>query len=129
MVTSSVDVLPTLLWLSNQAIPDWCEGSILPGFGVKIDPKLITYSMDAKGGSAFDNLSPITIAMYQENFKLIYYKGYGSAGFPYFDGLFELYNLKNDPEELYNLINVEHGMAQQMQEHLLNAYKIANQPQ
>ena len=126
-VTNSVDLLPTLLNISGLEIPTWSEGKPLPGFGGEPDNSRFTFSMDAKGASAFGDLSPITIAMYQDDYKIIYYKGYGKENSPYKEGLFELYNLKEDPEELHDLTNTEPVIAKKMQELLLEAYNKANQ--
>jgi arylsulfatase A-like enzyme len=127
-VTNSVDLIPTILNISSLEIPDWCEGEILPGMGGVTSNERPTFSMDAKKASAFGDLSPITIAMHQGDYKIIYYKGYEEKDSPYNKGLFELYNLRDDPEELHNLINTEQAIAQQMQEQLLEAYHTANQP-
>jgi len=126
-VTNSVDMLSTFLNISGVDVPQWNEGRPLPGFGGDADSTRLTFSMDAKGSSAFGDLSPITIAMYQGDYKIIYYKGYGGATSPY-NSLFELYNLKDDPEELQDLIADEKSVAQQMKELLLDAYQTANQP-
>jgi len=127
-VTNSVDLVPTILNISGLEIPDWCEGELLPGMGGAASDNRLTFSMDAKKASAFGKLSPITIAMHQGDYKIIYYKGYEEKDSPYNQGLFELYNLKDDPEELHNLINTEKATAQQMQERLLGAYNTVNQP-
>ena len=127
-VTNSVDLLPTLLALSGLEVPGWCEGEILPGYGSEQDDERITFSMDIKRGSAFGPLNPITLAMYQGDYKLIYYQGYQGEGSPYYGGLFELYNLKDDPEELQDLIEDETTIGQQMKDRLLEAYNRANQP-
>ena len=127
-VTNSVDLLPTLLNNSNFEIPAWAEGKLLPGFGGEPDNSRLTFSMDAKEASAFGDLSPITIAMYQGDYKIIYYKGYGEKDSPYNEGLFELYNIKIDPEELQDLNIDEPVVAKKMQELLLEAYNKANQP-
>jgi len=126
-VTNSVDLVPTILNISGFESPDWCEGEVLPGYGGQPDDTRATFSMDIKLASAFGDLSPITIAMHQGDYKIIYYKGYGTKDSPYNKGLFELYNLKDDPEEMDDLINIETAIAQQMQEHLLEAYRSANQ--
>jgi arylsulfatase A-like enzyme len=127
-VTNSVDLLPTLLALSGLEVPDWCEGQVLPGYGGEQDNQRVTFSMDIKRGSAFGPLNPITLAMYQGDYKLIYYHGYRGEGSPYHSGLFELYNLKDDPEELHDLIEDERTIVQHMKNHLLDAYQHANQP-
>jgi arylsulfatase A-like enzyme len=126
--TNSVDLLPTLLHISGLDIPNWCEGEILPGYKIETDHQRITFSMDLKHSSAFGYLSPITLAMYQGDYKIIHYKGYGREGDAFHDGLFELYNLKEDPEEMNNLIEEEKVIAKKMQDNLLEAYNRANGP-
>ena len=127
-VTNSIDLLPTLLQISNIAPPAWCEGEILPGYGDNTDNSRATFSMDIKRGSAFGYLSPITVAMYQGDYKLIYYKGYNKEGSPFHEGFFELYDFKKDPEELNNLIKKEKVIANQMRELLLETYNTVNIP-
>jgi hypothetical protein len=114
--------------ISGVEVPDWAEGKLLPGFGDAIEDTRISFSMDAKDSPAFGSFSPVTIAMYQGDYKMIYYKGYGGENSPYGKGLFELYNLKEDPKELKDLINDETVIAKQMQEHLLDAYIKSDQP-
>jgi len=128
--TNSVDVLPTLLDLCDYDIPAWCEGSILPGFDAHsgVDSQRVTFSVDAKTNSAFGRLSAISIAMRRENFKLIYYKGYNDSNTPYHDGVFELYNLENDLEEMNDLVNFETSTAHELRELLPAAYAVGGRP-
>ena len=127
-VTNSVDLLPTLLDISGIKIPAWCEGERLPGYGGVLNDNRLAFSMDAKKASAFGELSPITVAMYQGNYKIIHYKGYGGGNSPYNKGLFELFNLTENPEELHDLVDHEKVIAKQMQGLLLEAYHKASQP-
>jgi arylsulfatase A-like enzyme len=124
--TNSIDLLPTLMHIAELDVPEWCEGDVLPGYGLLLDKQRTTFSMDAKQGAAFGDLHPISVAMYQGNYKLIYYKGYGEENSPYRDGLFELYDFKEDPEEMNNLIEEEKIVARQMREYLLSSYRTAN---
>jgi len=126
--TNSIDLLPTILKIFEIKIPDWCEGNVLPGFSEVIDNHRLTFSMDTKHSSAFGDLKPISIAMYRGDYKLIYYKGYGEEQSEYYKGAFEFYNLKDDPEEMNNLINDESNTARQLKELLIAAYNTANQP-
>ncbi len=126
-VTNSIDVLPTLLDAAGYEVPDWCEGRILPGFVRTLgeQPERVSFSMDAKNSSAFKDLPTISIAMRRGNFKLIYYVGYNAENDPYHDGVFELYNLEDDPEELNDLINEKLPMVHEMKSQLLSAYELA----
>jgi arylsulfatase A-like enzyme len=120
--TNSVDVLPTLLHLSNQPIPSWCEGTLLPGLGGDYDSQRNTFSMDAKLNPAFAPLKTATIAMRKGPYKLIHYMGYGKG---YADA-YELYNLEDDLEEMNNLRTSEAVIASQMKAELLEALNEAN---
>lgn len=95
--TNSVDVLPTLLHLTGHPVPEWCEGTLLPGLGGKEDQQRSSFSIEAKFNSAFAPLSKASVAMRKGQHKLIYYKGYNNSD------SFELYDTANDPEELQNL--------------------------
>ncbi len=128
-VTNSVDVLPTLLSISGREIPDWCEGEVLPGFGREVRDlqTRATFTVEAKYSSAFGTLPTISIAMRRGNFKMIYYKGYNDIADPYYEGVFEMYNLAEDPEELNDLVNVELSLARDMKDELLSAYDSSKQ--
>ncbi len=120
--TSAVDVLPTLLNLTGQPIPERCEGMILPTFpGAPADhASRPVYAVEGKLSSSFAPLGKSTLAVFQGPYKLIRYTGYKRAA-P--EGTFELFNVANDPEELENLVDVEKSVAQEMKEHL--AQKVA----
>jgi arylsulfatase A-like enzyme len=95
--TNAVDVLPTLLHVTGHPVPEWCEGSLLPGLGGKDDAERGTFSVEAKTNPAFAPLDQLSIAMRKGSYKLIHYKGYNLPD------SFELYDTKNDPQELDNL--------------------------
>jgi len=120
--TNSVDVLPTLLHLSDVPIPDWCEGTVLPGLGGTYDPQRSTFSIEAKLNPAFAPLKIATIAMRKGAYKLIHYLGYGEK----YDDAYELYNLDNDIEEVNNLYASEAVIASKMKAELLEALNAAN---
>jgi len=120
--TNSVDVLPTLLHLSDVPIPDWCEGTVLPGLGGTYDPQRSTFSIEAKLNPAFAPLKIATIAMRKGAYKLIHYLGYGEK----YDDAYELYNLENDIEEMNDLYTNETVIASQMKAELLGALNASN---
>ncbi len=129
--TNSVDVLPTLLHLANQPIPDWCEGALLPGLGGEYDPQRATFSVEAKLNPAFAPLKVATIAMRKGPYKLIHYLGYsgqiGQENYPpQFADAYELYNLEEDLEEMNDLYSKETTIATQMKSELLDALHRAN---
>lgn len=118
--TNSVDVVPTLLHVTNQKIPDWCEGQILPGLGGVEDPARTTFTVEAKSNTAFAPLSHATIAMRKGQYKLICYVGYGEQNF------YELYDHENDLEELHDLYPQQPLIAKAMREELLDKLSEVN---
>jgi arylsulfatase len=132
--TNNVDLLPTLLRITGHNVPEWCEGGLLPGFGGKEDFERAVFSMDAKENAPNGKLTTVSIAMRKGRYKLIYYKGYTSyRGFPndlsYNQGVFELYDLENDPEELSDILADSKSIAPSLQEELLDSYnKFSQKP-
>ncbi|HEY9153125.1 MAG TPA: sulfatase-like hydrolase/transferase [Anaerolineales bacterium] len=120
--TNSVDVLPTLLHLANQPVPNWSEGTLLPGLGGTYDPQRSTFSIDAKLNPAFAPFKIATIAMRKGAYKLIHYLGYGGE----YEDAYELYNLERDIEEMNNLYASETAIALQMKAELLESLYIVN---
>jgi arylsulfatase A-like enzyme len=120
--TSTVDVLPSLLHLAGLPIPDWCDGAVLPGIGGQEDGSRQIYSVEAKSNSVFGALKKTSIAMYQENFKLIRYLGYAGS-----KGNVEFYDLKNDPQEMEDL-STTHPMVKEMLSVLEEKLEVVNQP-
>lgn len=121
--TSAVDLLPTLCEISQQSIPDWVEGEILPGFrqGV-LDPQRPVFSVEAKKNSKFAPLTTATLAMIKWPYKLIHYLGYEEL-----PDSFELYNLAEDPEELEDLYQSAAEIAEDLQSQLLEKLEEVNQ--
>jgi arylsulfatase A-like enzyme len=101
--TSCVDVLPTLLKITGASLPDWLEGTPLPGFGEEAVSGQPVFAMEAKQNSSFKPLTRATFAMLKGDYKLIWYLGY-----PGYEDVYELYNLKTDSEELLDL-SQSHG--------------------
>lgn len=119
-LTSSVDLLPTLLQSMNQPVPDWCEGQILPGFEATGPDRTVTdslrriYAMELKENAQYAPLTKGTFVLFKEGYKLIHYQGYQEK----LEDKDELYNLVNDPEELDNRANVEKPLAREMRQEL-----------
>lgn len=120
--TSAIDLIPTLLHLSNKPQPDWLEGKLLPPYDTAPDPLRPIFSMAGtynNGIGLFDNG---TIMVRKGNYKLTYFFG-NKKRYKKLNGeeLFELYDLKNDPEELDNLYEKQPQTAQQMRETMFAA--------
>ena len=107
--TSCVDVLPTLLHLTDHPIPGGLEGDILPPYrNTEIDPNRGVYALRAK--LIRDSWGPLTsgtMMMVKDRMKAIRYFGYRDAyDFELYmesDPYYEIYNLEDDPEEMSNL--------------------------
>jgi len=121
--TSNIDLYPTVLSLLDKAIPSDVDGRLLPGFGGEEDPTRSLYAMFSPKSSAFAPLQKGTFALLQGQHKLIYYKGYEE-----YPEAFELYDLREDPDELDDLFERDRVTANQMKAQLLNALEDADAP-
>jgi arylsulfatase A-like enzyme len=121
--TSNVDILPTILSNAGKEIPEAVEGQVLAGFGGNEDKERPIFSMAAWQNSAFLPLTKAAFAMRKGAYKLIVYLGYG--GDP---GLFELYDVRNDPEELQELSKTETSVFSAMKEEFFTRLAEANRP-
>ena len=59
-------------------------------------------------------LQKATFAMIKGDYKLIYYRGYEG-----YDNVFELYNLRQDPEELEDIFRTRTEIASELKRELL----------
>jgi len=108
--TSCVDLLPTLLHLTGQPVPGWCEGQLLPELGGGRDADRVVFSVEAKENAMNRPLTKATVAMIRGTYKLIHYVGYRD-----YEEEYELYDLENDPEELEDLYSPTNPVATDMQ--------------
>jgi arylsulfatase A-like enzyme len=120
--TSCVDLIPTLLHLSDQTIPDWCEGNVMPPF--KQDSNLNTiFSVEAKSNPKYAPLTKATFSVLRDDYKLIHYTGYG-GNVPEF----ELFDVANDPEELEDLFASRKLVSAELIDLLRSKIVTVNQP-
>jgi arylsulfatase A-like enzyme len=115
--TTSIDLLPTLLKITGNKIPEDYEGSILPTFegcNDEIFNKRAIFALEAKQSPKFGIINKATLAMLKNSYKLIHYFGYDEVK----DG-YELYDLENDPEELENLYFSQTAIAIDLKNELL----------
>jgi arylsulfatase A-like enzyme len=122
--TSNVDILPTILSMAGKEIPEAVEGAILPGFGGNENEERPIFSMAAWQNSAFLPITKAALAMRKGAYKLIVYLGYGGEA----DRIYELYDVKNDPEELRELSRDEPDVLSAMKEVFFSHLTDANRP-
>jgi len=116
--TSNIDLLPTLLQIAGKKPSTNLEGKILPGLGGSEESRSL-FSMEAKECSSFGSLANgATISMIKGEHKLIYYTGY-----PKRPDTFELYNLKEDMDEMKDLYLLDLVTASQMKKELLDTFE------
>lgn len=124
-LTSNIDLLPTLLNIAGQSIPDTCEGKLLPGLGGVEDPQRNVFAMDAVKSSAHKPFEIASYAMIKGKYKLIHYEGYPNKYHDYD----EFYDLETDPEEMQNKFSKPRlaETAKEMKRELLDAIQSANE--
>ncbi|MFN2144080.1 MAG: sulfatase, partial [Anaerolineales bacterium] len=72
-VTGAVDVLPTLLQLAGQPVPDWVEGVVLPPFSDPGNaPKRAVFSADGRTIKSKQPFSQGSVTMVRDGMKLIF---------------------------------------------------------
>jgi arylsulfatase A-like enzyme len=122
--TSCVDLAPTLLQLTGQPIPEWCEGQILPTFGDQaLDRNRPIFAIEAKENPKQAPLTKATVTMIKDQYKFVHYFGYDGH-----ENGYELYNLANDPEELEDLTVSNRPIMTEFQEQLAQKLQQVNQP-
>jgi arylsulfatase A-like enzyme len=121
--TSCVDLLPTLLHLTGQPVPGWCEGEVLPGFGASTSKDRSIFCVDAKRNAKHRPLSQATVAMIKGAYKLVRYFGYEEL-----EEAFELFDVEQDPEERKNLYVLNQTTSTKMKRLLMEHLRQANDP-
>jgi len=122
--TNSVDLLPTILKINHTPVPAWIEGQVLPIFSNNnADLHRNIFAVEAKENPKHVPLHRVTITTLREEYKLIYYLGYEN-----FSQVFELYNIRNDPEELVNLYTPDNPIAMEMKQIIMEQLSFNDQP-
>ena len=125
--TSAVDLLPTLLHLTGRGIPSVLEGRVLPPYADSTeDEGRAIYALDARRSPILSPMKEFTIMMVRWPYKITYYRGYEAL--PDAQGIFEMYDLERDPEEIANLYSPQNPLAQQMAAELLAKVEEADAP-
>ena len=81
------------------------------------------YSVEAKSNPKQASLIEATFALIMDDYKLIHYVGYDG-----FEDQYELFSLKEDPEELNNLYNSNKSDASELKNLLAEKVREVNQP-
>ncbi len=110
--TSAIDLLPTLLHVTGQKIPDWTEGVVLPPYApTSPDPNRSIYALQAYYNGQYAPLTQATTALIKGRYKLIYYFGYTKIK----QGeLALLFDIESDPEELVDLYSSKPEVAKDL---------------
>jgi arylsulfatase A-like enzyme len=128
--TSAADVLPTLLHMSGQNIPDWSEGVVLPPFNSAApDPDrsiFILRAIKSDQDKPLTNL--ISIALIKGKYKLHYYLGYPEVKKTGVEEVIYLFDVEADPEELVDLAESHKDIADAMLKEIKAKLAEANQP-
>jgi arylsulfatase A-like enzyme len=123
--TSCTDLLPTIHHVTGRPIPEWCEGELLPTFSdSEINPDRSIYTVEAKTNPKTEPIKKGTIAMVKNRYKLIYYFGYRGR----YRSNYEMYDLKNDPEEMDDLYSETNDIARDMKAELQTKLDQVNGP-
>jgi arylsulfatase A-like enzyme len=94
-----IDIPATILDLAHITIPEWMEGqSLVPLVRGERIPSKPVFSMALGANYRLKEITGGSIAVWEDDYKLIYYFGEEKS---------QLFNLKQDPDELYNLFDKE----------------------
>lgn len=125
--TSALDLMPTLLHLTENSTPSASEGTILPPFRPQeqsLDRSF--YMVHADTTYAKKPIQVGTSMIIKQNYKLMKYFGYAKNpdGKPYY----EMYDLENDPEELENIYSTKRSVAAELRNELETKLEEADAP-
>ena len=125
--TSAVDILPTLLHVTGGEQVDWSEGVVLPPYSTAQESTdRDVYAVQAEKSEQYGPLTIATLSVWKGDYKLMYFYGYDELGS--IGERVELYNLKEDPEELNDLYHEENEIGQQLLAELRSKLKEMNAP-
>jgi arylsulfatase A-like enzyme len=109
--TNAIDMLPTLMHNTGQAIPDWAEGHVLPPFA-SLPPDRPIVNVRGKGIDPGQPIHKGSAMLIRGDYKLVYI--FGFEGDLEGGELIELYHLQDDPEELNDLASSRPDIVDQM---------------
>jgi choline-sulfatase len=124
--TSAVDILPTLLHVTGGGQADWAEGIVLPPFDSEESVKdRSVFVVQAEKSEQHGPLTSATVSIRKGDHKLMYFFGYKELND---SERIELYNIKDDPEELNNLYDEEKEIGKELLKELKRKLKEVNAP-
>jgi len=119
-LVEQTDIAPTILNLSNISVPSWMEGrSLVPLMRGEKLPERPAFSMNfEENQSRGHQITKGSIAVWEGDYKLIHYLDKDES---------ILFNLKEDPGELRNIIQDEPDVGRRLQQILMNELRQANE--
>jgi hypothetical protein len=124
--TSAIDILPTMLHVTGQEIPDWAEGKILPPYAATSpDVNRSIYTVRSNKTNQTDPIERGSLTLTKGHYKLHYYFGYEERSVT---ELVKLYNVDEDPEELADLASTEKEITTELFNELKLKLAAVNQP-
>jgi arylsulfatase A-like enzyme len=124
--TSAIDVLPTLLKLTDHDIPDWVQGTPLPPFAPSSDSSREIFGVHSTATNDDEPIAQASIMLVIDNYKIVVYSGYKELRES--GELVELFDIKADPLELENLYPAKKSIADEMVAIIKENLKDANKP-
>ncbi|MEN8241628.1 MAG: sulfatase-like hydrolase/transferase [Chloroflexota bacterium] len=125
--TSNADLMPTLLQMTGQPVPEWVEGEVLPTYHAgEEDPQRSVFAAEAKSFERqYGEINPGSFMIVKDGYKLTHYTGWEqlNGGGP----LTELYDIENDPEEMDELSSSQKGIAGDLLNKLKDKVEEGNQ--
>jgi arylsulfatase A-like enzyme len=111
--TSAIDLLPTLMHVTGQDVPDWAEGVVLPPFSTSTSSSdRDVYALQVGDIDKNGRITSATVMLVRGRHKLMWYFGYGELDEE--GDLVELYDILADPEELHNLFPSRQDLANRL---------------
>jgi arylsulfatase A-like enzyme len=113
--TTTIDLLPTLLQITNKPLSDWLEGEVLPPFNPNITKNRSIFSLDGRYTDRFGPYNNGTFMLRKDAYKLAYFFG-NDAIYDRFRGkpYYELYHVEEDPEEMENLYHPDDSVSKEL---------------
>ncbi|MBK9925715.1 MAG: sulfatase-like hydrolase/transferase [Anaerolineales bacterium] len=124
--TSAIDLLPTLLHVTGQAVPEWAEGEVLAPFAESASgSERSVYTMRSTKNGKFVPLTHASVTLTKGRYKLHYYFGYSERNI---SELVKLFDVESDPEELVDLSSSQKAITTELLNELKIKLDTVNQP-